>query len=192
MKRRHPPSRLVQEWEWNGLLLIILLAVLACPTSLGAQTFSEAHRVRMIDTGSEVRIGVTLVERRHPVAIVDRRIQSLIDRRVRGIVRRITPDSLYLGVAGSDSVVAFPRARIQGTDLNLGRSRRASARELALNLALLGGMIMSTKFVGEEPDRRYRTDWEGGAVGAAVGFGGGALLGFLFPYERWRTGWIPE
>lgn len=174
------------------LLLIILLAVLACPTSLGAQPLSEARRVRMIDTGSEVRIGVTLVERRHPYAIVDRRIQSLVDRhRVRGIVRRITPDSLYLGISGSDSVVAFPRSRIQGVDLNLGRSRRASAYELALNLALLGGLVMSSKFEDEDKTP-YRTDWHAGAVGAAVGFGGGAVFGFLFPYERWRTGWIPE
>lgn len=176
----------------GGLPLIILLAVLACPTSLAAQAFGEARHVRMIDTGSEVRIGVTLVERRHPVSIIDRRVHSFVHHRVRGIVRRITPDSLYLGVVGSDSVVAFPRARIQGVDLNLGRSRRASASELALNLALLGGIIMSTRFVGEEPDRRYRTDWKGGAVGAGAGFGAGAVVGFLFPYDRWRMAWIPE
>ena len=175
----------------HRLLLIVLLTALASPAGLHAQSYIEARRVRMVDTGVEVRIGVTLMERRSPILIVDGRVRSVVDHRLRGVVRRITPDSLYLEVSDSGAALAIPRALIQGVDLNLGRSRRESALGVAVNLAVLGGLVMSSKLVDEDRTR-YRSDLHAGALGAGVGFGAGAVLGFLFPYERWRTAWIPE
>ena len=32
----------------------------------------------------------------------------------------------------------------------------------------------------------YRTDWRAAGVGAAWGGGGGALVGLIWPYERWH------
>jgi hypothetical protein len=32
----------------------------------------------------------------------------------------------------------------------------------------------------------FRTDWEAAGVGAAVGAGFGAVIGLIWPYERWR------
>jgi hypothetical protein len=160
-------------------LLVLLLARLFEPSALGAQLF-PAPRVVMVDTGARVRIGVTERVRHSP--------RELRPEPVEGIVRAIASDTLHLRLSTTGNAVAIPRGRIQGVEMSLGPpSRWASAGELGMSGAVLGVLVMTSSW-----GTRSRPVWQAGVVGAAAGFGAGAVVGVVHPYERWRIAWLPE
>ena len=105
---------------------------------------------------------------------------------VRGSVEAIENDTLRLSIPGAFGTVAVPRTSMRRLEVSRGVSRPASAFERALGGALGGAVtwgIMNDPNNPREPN--YRTDWEAAGVGAAWGAGIGAVIGLIFPYERW-------
>jgi hypothetical protein len=132
----------------------------------------------MIDTGNRVRVGITEEERRTPL--------TRHSQRVTGIVRGISPDTLFLEVVEGTAISAIPRARIVDVELSLGApSRLLSAKELGSSLGLLATLILVT-------DKYEPRGWKAAAIGAGGGFAAGAVIGLVRPYERWQLAWIPE
>ena len=128
--------------------------------------------------------------RLHVAEVVTRAPRDLPTRVVVGTLHTIAPDTVYLELASNAQRSAIPRMFIQRVDYSLGpRSRRESAKELAALGALLGLMIPPV--IPRRTAAFLRKQDQGVIVGMALGAAGGALVGFLVPYERWRTGWIP-
>jgi hypothetical protein len=166
--------------QWRGrqrLLRAAMVAALLVPTGAGAQ-----REVRMADVGSRVRVGVIESPRLSPDDPLTPQL------RIRGTIHEIAPDTLYLEVSNTTSIMAIPRIRIQVVELSLRVSRRGSAVESGFTggsiLALLGPLVNGTRETGAE--------LKAAAAGAALGFVGGALLGALYPFERWRIAWLPD
>ena len=106
---------------------------------------------------------------------------------LRGSVNAIAGDTLLLSIPGAAGAVAIPRVTMRRLELSRGVSRPVSAVERAIGGAI-GGAI--TYAVLNDPRRRggphYRTDWRAAGVGASWGAGIGAVVGFVFPHERWH------
>ena len=106
---------------------------------------------------------------------------------LRGSVESLTPDTMLLSIPGTAGTVAIPRITMRRLELSRGESRVASAFERAAGGAI-GGAISYALM--NDPDRsggpHYRTDWRAAGVGAAWGAGAGAVVGFVFPHERWH------
>jgi hypothetical protein len=125
------------------------------------------------------------------VQVPERQYQSDAHRgqMLRGKVRAISADTLYLAVADSIGPLAIPRRLIQHAYLSRGVP---SAGESAIRRGLgggIGGALVGWGIgvLGDDID-------EGNAalIGGAIGLGTGALFGALFPQERWkRMKWEP-
>jgi len=76
---------------------------------------------------------------------------------------------------------------VRRLDVSRGVSRGASMVERAVGGAI-GGAISFALL--NDPKRtggpHYRTDWRAAGVGAAWGGGIGAVIGLIWPYERWH------
>jgi hypothetical protein len=105
---------------------------------------------------------------------------------VRGTVETVTPDTLRLSIRGAVGSIAIPRPSVRRLEVSRGVSRPASAAERAVGGAIGGAVSWALM---NDPRRRggphYRTDWRAAGVGASWGGGFGALMGFIFPLERW-------
>jgi hypothetical protein len=112
---------------------------------------------------------------------------------LRGSVESLTPDTLLLSIPGTAGTVAVPRITMRRLELSRGESRGASALERAVGGAI-GGAI--TYALMNDPRRsggpNYRTDWRAAGVGAAWGAGAGAVVGLVFPHERWHRVRLPR
>ena len=106
---------------------------------------------------------------------------------IRGTVEAVDAATLRVRVPGVLSSVAIPRSSVRRLDVSRGVSRGASMVERAVGGAI-GGAIGFALL--NDPRRRggphYRTDWQAAGVGAAWGAGIGAVVGLIWPYERWR------
>jgi hypothetical protein len=106
---------------------------------------------------------------------------------LRGTVQSVDRSILNLTVPGTMGSLAIPRAAVRRLDVSGGVSRPASMIGRAI-----GGAIGAAVTFGlmNDPHRsnfpHYRTDWQAAGVGAAWGGGVGAVIGLLFPYERWH------
>ena len=105
---------------------------------------------------------------------------------LRGQVAGLATDTLYLAVTDSLGPVAIPRNLIERLDYSRGVPSRATS---ALTRGLRAGAVTALFLVlwNELDDASDRTSTGTAAlVGGAVGFATGALVGGLYPQERWR------
>ena len=112
---------------------------------------------------------------------------------LRGRVTALTPDTLYLAITDSVGPLALPRPLIQRLDLSRGvPSRGASALRQGV---ITGALLALTSVLLNEADENpadageaayYIDDNLGYLVGVGIGFATGAILGAIFPRERWK------
>jgi hypothetical protein len=106
---------------------------------------------------------------------------------LRGTVESVDQGTLRLSIPSSAGTLAIPRASVRRLDVSRGVSRGASMAERAVGGAVGGAL---TVFALNDPQRsrwpNYRSDWRAAGVGAAWGAGIGAVVGLIWPYERWR------
>jgi hypothetical protein len=154
--------------------LVIPLALLAgLPCVAGAQ-FPAG-----VNVGTRIRVWVP-----EPM----RQMEGPTRRQLlRGTISALTPDSLRLSVPGTVGGLVIPRGSVRRLEVSRGVSRPASAFERAVGGAIGGAVTWAAM---NDPRRRggphYRTDWRAAGVGASWGAGFGALVGFVFPSERWH------
>jgi hypothetical protein len=110
---------------------------------------------------------------------------------LRGTLARLSPDTLYLRITDSLGAVAIPRALIRRLQISRGvPSRAASAARSGVRwgvgLALFAAVFPES--IEGSPSRG-----EAAALGGGLGVAFGALVGALFPAERWkRIPVVPE
>ena len=106
---------------------------------------------------------------------------------LRGTVESVDAGNLRLSVPGSAGSLVIPRTAVRRLDVSRGVSRGASMVERAAGGAIGGAIIYGLM---NDPRRSggpsYRTDWRAAGVGAAWGAGIGAVIGFIWPHERWQ------
>jgi hypothetical protein len=105
---------------------------------------------------------------------------------LRGTVESVD-GSLRLRVPGTTGSLAIPRTAVRRLDVSRGVSRGASMVERAVGGAIGGAVSFALL---NDPRRsggpHYRTDWRAAGVGAAWGGGIGAVVGLIWPHERWQ------
>jgi hypothetical protein len=154
-------------------LLIVIGFLLVAPS------FADAQFPTEVRPGTRVRVWVPEPNRQ---ADGPDRKQLL-----RGTVESVNAGTVRLGVPGTTGSLAIPRASVRRLDVSKGVSRGASMFERAVGGALAGAIVF-----GAMNDPRnstgpnFRTDWEAAGVGAALGAGFGAVVGLIWPYERWN------
>ena len=106
---------------------------------------------------------------------------------LRGEVEAVNAETLRLRIPGSTGTIAIPRTAVRRLDVSRGVSRGASMVERAVGVAI--GTAITFALLndpGRSSGPNYRTDWQAAGVGAAWGAGVGAVIGLIWPYERWR------
>jgi hypothetical protein len=153
-------------------LLIVVSLLLAAPRLAVAQFPAE------VQPGTRVRVWIPEANRQEQGP--NRRQQ------LRGTVESVD-GTLRLRIPGTENSLAIPRASVRRLDVSRGVSRGASMIERAVGGALSGAITIA---VLNDPQRsdwpNYRTDWRAAGVGAAWGAGVGAVVGMIWPYERWH------
>ncbi len=108
-------------------------------------------------------------------------------QQLRATVAGVSADTLRLSVPGTQGTLAVPRAAVRRLDVTKGVSRGASAVERAIGFAI-GGAI--TAALENDPGGtkwpNYNRTWRAAEEGAKWGAAIGAVVGFVFPTERWR------
>ena len=106
---------------------------------------------------------------------------------LRATVSDVGTDTLRLVVPGTSGSVAVARANIRRLDVSRGTSRVASAFERAIAFAITGAI---TAAIENDPGNsewpHYNRDWRAAEEGAKWGAAIGAVVGLVFPTERWR------
>jgi hypothetical protein len=106
---------------------------------------------------------------------------------LRGTVESVDAGGLRLRLSGTSGSVSIPRSSVRRLDVSRGVSRGASMVERAVGAAIGGAVSFALL---NDPRRsggpHYRTDWRAAGVGAAWGGAVGAVVGLIWPYERWR------
>lgn len=108
-------------------------------------------------------------------------------QRLRATVSEVGNDTLRLTVPGAVGNLAVARADIRHLDVSRGTSRAASAFERAIGFAIAGAIsaaIENDPQSSEWPN--YSRTWRAAGEGAKWGAALGAVVGFVFPTERWR------
>jgi len=152
--------------------LIVIGVLIAAPRLAIAQFPSE------VQPGTRVRVWIPETARQ----------QDGPNRRqlLRGTVESVD-GSLRLRVPGTTGSLAIPRAAVRRLDVSQGVSRGASAIERAIGGAIGGAITVASL---NDPQRsnwpHYHSDWRAAGVGAAWGAGIGAVVGLIWPYERWH------
>lgn len=104
---------------------------------------------------------------------------------IRGRVRELTPDTLYLAVTDSVGPLPVPRSLIQHLDVSRGVPSRASN---ALRQGIIQGAVTAlTLVLLVELDDQSHDQGEAALIGGGVGFAIGGIFGALFPRERWKS-----
>jgi len=152
--------------------LIVISFLVAIPGLAVAQFPAE------VQPGARVRVWIPETARQ----------EQGPDRRqlLRGTVESVD-GALRLRVPGTTGSLAIQRASVRRLDVSRGVSRGASMVERAVGGALAGAITLAAL---NDPQRasgpHFRTDWEAAGVGAAFGAGFGAVVGLIWPYERWH------
>jgi len=154
-------------------LIVIVIFLLVIPRFAGAQFPAE------IQPGTRVRVWIPEATRQEEEPVRRQLIRGTVESVDRGMLRLEVP-----GTAGS---LAIPRAAVRRLDVSRGVSPGASMIERAAGGAIGGAILFGLL---NDPRRtggpHYRTDWRAAGVGAAWGGGIGAVVGLIWPYERWR------
>ena len=106
---------------------------------------------------------------------------------LRATVSEVQNDRLRLTVPGTEGTITVPRSAIRRLDVSKGQSRAASAVERAIGFAIagaIGAAIENDPNSTEWPN--YNRTWRAAEEGAKWGAALGAVVGFVFPTERWR------
>jgi hypothetical protein len=153
--------------------LLIISLLLLTPLFAGAQFPAE------VKPGARVRVWIPETVRQE---------QPPEQRQLlRGTVESVDASTLRLGVPGTAGALVIPRASVRRLDLSEGVSRGASMVERAVGGAIGGAIAFALL---NDPTRtggpHYRTDWRAAGVGAEWGAGIGAVVGLIWPYERWH------
>lgn len=111
---------------------------------------------------------------------------------IRGRITALTPDTLYLAVTDSVGPLPLPRSLIQRLELSRGvPSRGASAlRQGLLSGAITAAMLALFEGINDEPDGIDAG--EAALIGGGVGLVSGAVIGAIFPRERWKSATMPS
>jgi hypothetical protein len=111
---------------------------------------------------------------------------------IRGRIMALTADTLYLAVTDSVGPLAVPRRLIQRLEWSRGvPSRAASAARRGLVAAVGTTLLFALLNDMDEPPRRMSTE-SAALFGAGFGLTTGAVLGAVFPRERWKRVRLPE
>ena len=145
---------------------LFLIAVVACSVA----TPAEAQRVADVASGSRIRVAVADSLRQEPFLP---RTRSFI-----GTLARATPDTLWVHVAGPDTI-RVPRSTVRGMEISRGASRASSALEQGLAVALIFGIPLYA--AADDRDERQRAIAIVGSTAVVA-----AIVGAVRPYERWR------
>jgi len=106
---------------------------------------------------------------------------------LRATVSDVGNDTLRLVVPGTAGSLTVARANIRRLDVSRGTSRVASTFERALGLAIVGAISTALENdPGGSQWPNYSRDWRAAQEGAKWGAAFGAVLGVVFPTERWR------
>ena len=143
-----------------------LIAFVACVVAGRA----EAQRVADVAPGSRIMVSVADSLRQAPFMP---RTRSFI-----GTFVRTTPDTLWMHVAGPDTI-RVPRATVRGMEISRGASRASSALEQGLAVALIFGIPLYA--AADDRDERQRAIAIVGSTAVVA-----AIVGAMRPYERWR------
>jgi hypothetical protein len=152
-----------------------IIALIACVSATGAAQFPAD-----VQPGTRVRVWL-------PESY--RQADGPTGRQLlRGTIASVSSEALQVTVPGTTGQLSVPRADIRRLEISRGRpSRGASAFERAVGGAIGGAALWA---ILNDPRRtggpHYRTDWRAAGVGAEWGAGTGAVLGFIWPSERWR------
>src|SRR3954464_10846578 len=105
---------------------------------------------------------------------------------IRGRVASLASDTLYLAVGDSLGPLAVPRRLIQRLEYSKGVPSRfaSAARNGLLSAAGFALVAAFVNEVGEEPHKNSTGDVA--LVWGGVGLVTGAVLGAIFPIERWK------
>lgn len=152
----------------------VLAAMIISPAFAGAQFPAD------VAVGARVQVWVPETHRQESGAA-----HRLI---LRGGVEGVAGDSLRLSIPGTAGTLAIPRTAIRRMYISRGEpSRVGSAVERAVPSAIAGALLWS---FWNDPDRssppNYSSDWQAAGAGAAVFGGAGAIIGLIWPHERWR------
>jgi uncharacterized protein YdhG (YjbR/CyaY superfamily) len=153
------------------LILIVLALAASFPSTAQAQWPAE------LGTGARVQARLPEVQYQR---------SSRRGHLIRGRITALAKDTLYLAVTDSVGPLAIPRSLIQRLELSRGvPSRGVSAlRQGAITgiVGLLSGLLAYS--VIDEPGGRDAG--EAALIYGGVSFAAGAILGAIFPQERWR------
>jgi len=115
---------------------------------------------------------------------------SDVDHQWQGYLERLTPDSLYLRVPGSDTIAAFPRSVVRSVERErrVSRGRAAGMGCVAVGAALSAVIFESVTHSHNADDRAYTPI--AGTIGLGVGCAAGAVGGLIVSAVR-SHGWEP-
>lgn len=130
----------------------------------------RAQGVERLPSGARVRVWIPDSLRQEPY--MPRR------RSIIGTLARATPDTLWLHVAGPDTL-RLPRVSM-AVEVSRGASRTRSAVEHGLVMGIALGLIFYAAADDDAESRREAV--QKGGIAAAIG----AVIGAWRPYERWR------
>ena len=144
----------------------------AATFALSAVTSSHAQALSDVPADSRVRIVIADSLRQGPIFPTRQRVV--------GVLVRTTTDSVTLRLMGSGHF-SIARSTIKGAQVSRGVSRGRSAVTFGIATGLLGALVV------------YNDGPKGGShqtqnmlAGGGLGFGVGALIGALSPFETWR------
>lgn len=153
--------------------LMIAVALLAVSTAAAAQ-FPER-----VQPGVRVRVWLPEPQQQEN--------QPWRRQLLRATVSDVGNDTLRLVVPGTAGNLSVARANIRRLDVSRGTSRVASAFERAFAFAIVGAITAALENdPGGSEWPNYNRDWRAAEEGAKWGAAFGAVVGFVFPTERWR------
>ena len=106
---------------------------------------------------------------------------------LRATVSEVSTDTIRLVVPGTSGSVAVARTTLRRLDVSRGTSRPASAFERAFAFAVTAAISTALENdPGSNEWPHYSSNWRAAGEGAKWGAALGAVIGFVFPTERWR------
>jgi len=125
--------------------------------------------------------------RRIQVRVLEREAQIMMGPRgqdLRGTLAGLAPDTLYLRITDSLGTLAIPRRLVRRLQISRGvPSRMESAARMGLQM---GAVYALLALIIPDDNNGSLTRSEAVLVSGGVGLAGGAIVGALFPVERWK------
>jgi hypothetical protein len=149
--------------------LLVVSTVVLSSSNLAAQSLKLGDRVRIVVPESQPQ-GEAPLQRR----IV-----------LRGEVAYLRADTVFLRIPRTVGTIGVPLSNSISVHRSRGvPSRVANALRLGMPFGVAGAAYIGLTY-SDRRDYGVTNRWEAWALGAGVGAFGGALLGALFPLERW-------